>query len=145
MDHATDGRRDGEAHAVGEAVASVEELKLEYARFNDIIFGDGVRVAPASRFGLAQLHLDEAAGQRSGVDGCVNTLFQQIGKGADVIFMAVGQEDASHIVKSCQHIVSIGNNDVDAVHVAAGEHEADVDDDKIVARFHHHHVLADFA
>ena len=61
-----------------------------------------------------------------------------------MVLVAVGEEDAPHLVGLFQHIFRVGNDDVDAVHVAGGEHEAHIDDDHVIAVLQHQHVLADF-
>ena len=43
-----------------------------------------------------------------------------------------------------QQIAEVGDDVVDAEHIVFGEHQAGIDDDRVIAVLDDHHVLADF-
>ena len=61
-----------------------------------------------------------------------------------MVHVAVRQHNAAQAVLVLHHIVKLGQNQVDAVHVAFGEHYPAVDDDHVAAVFKNSHVLANF-
>ena len=106
--------------------------------------GDLHELGLACKAELLQLIADEAAGQAGAVDGQIE-LLQQIGDAADVILMAVGDEQALDLILVLHHKSEIWDNHVHAVHVAVREHKAAVHDDHVAVALVHGHVLAHFA
>ena len=80
----------------------------------------------------------------SGV-ACTGALtgLQHIRQRADVVLVAVGDEEAAELLLVFRKIGDVRNDKVHAVHVVLGEAEAAVDDDHVLAVFQHGHVLAD--
>ena len=76
------------------------------------------------------------------VDGHVD-LLQHVGDGADVILVAVGDEQAPEPVVVLHQIGYVGDHAVDAVHIIAGERHAAVHHDDLAAILIGGHVLAD--
>src|SRR5437899_3223368 len=63
---------------------------------------------------------------------------------AEVLLVAVGEEDGAEAVALCQRIREVGDHVVDAGHlVRVGEHEPAIDGDHVVAGLDEHHVQAD--
>ncbi len=145
MDDAANRGLDGQAHAVREAVAGVEELHGEAADLDFGLRGDRVQRHFAQQPVLAQLAFQQPAGQRRGIDWGLQPLFDHVGQAADVVFVAVGQEDAFDRVQLIQQVFDVGDHDIYAVHLRGGEHQAHINDDDVVVVFHNHHIFADFA
>ena len=120
------------------------------------------------KFDFERVDFDEAAGhdftQRRGVEkaGFVEALFDQrerearavhrnvevakdVGKRADVVFVAVGQYDRADEMAILFEIGDVGNDEVDAEEFGFWEHHSGVDDDDVVAEAQHHHVHSEFA
>ena len=91
---------------------------------------------------LLQLQLDEAGGEPGAVDGHVQ-LLEHIGDGADVVLVAVGDEQAPDPGPVLDEVADIGDDAVDAVHVIPGEGHAAVHHDNLAAVLVGGHVLAD--
>ena len=91
---------------------------------------------------LLQLQPDDACGQARGVDGAVE-LLHRVGDAADVILVAVRQEHAADLLLILDQIGHVGNDEIDAVHIALGEAEAAVNDDDVLAVFQYRDILAD--
>jgi hypothetical protein len=70
---------------------------------------------------------------------------EEVRKGADVVFVAVGEENGADAVPVLDEVREVGDREVHAEHLVFGEHEAAVDDDDRVAELVGHHVHADLA
>ena len=91
---------------------------------------------------LLQLQLHQPRRHAGGVDGGVDAP-QEIGDGADVVLVAVGEEDAPNLVLVFDEIGKVGDNHVDAVHVVVREAHAHVHHDDVPAVLVYGEVLAD--
>ena len=70
-------------------------------------------------------------------------LLHEVGDAADVILVAVGEEEAAQLVLVLDEICGVGNDRVNAVHIVLREAHAAVDHDHIPAVFQHGDILAD--
>ena len=80
---------------------------------------------------LFELAFDVGEGELGAVDGDVE-LGEDPGQAADVVFVAVGEDDGADVVAVLDEIADVGNDDVDAEQLFFGEHQAGVDDDDVV-------------
>ena len=87
---------------------------------------------------------DEAAGEACGVDWGVH-FAKQVGKGPDVIFVSVGDEDGFDLVFVFDEVGKVRDDDVDPEHVFFWECHACIDYDNFVAVTEYSHVLPDFS
>ena len=120
----------------------MEELHVELAGPDHLARLHGDEPGGLHQAVLLQLQLDEAGGKAGAVNGHVH-LLEHIGDGADVVLVAVGDEeppDAGAVLDEIRHI---GNDQVDAVHVVPGEGHAAVHHDDLAAVLIGGHVLAD--
>ena len=77
---------------------------------------------------LGELALDDAKGELTGVDGhLVREVLQQVRKGARVVLVAVGDDNAAQLVLVLQDIGVVGQDEVDARLLVIGEHEAGIE------------------
>ena len=74
---------------------------------------------------LLQLVAHQADGQPGGIDRHIE-LPQQVGQAADVILVAVGDEQSLDAVLVLQHVGEIRDDQVDAEHFVIREHRAAV-------------------
>ena len=56
-------------------------------------------------------------------------LHDQVRQPADVVLVAVGEQDAEQAVESLADVAVVGHDQVDAVQLGLGEFDARVDDD----------------
>ena len=141
-DDGADWRMDGKGHGIGNGMVHMDELHGEAARLHDVAGVMGHELRLAHKVVLLELELDEAQRQRRGVHGGIDGL-QHIRQRADVVLVAVGDEEAAELLLVFRKIGDVRNDKVHAVHVVLGEAEAAVDDDHVLAVFQHGHVLAD--
>ncbi|MBA7474994.1 hypothetical protein ES707_10357 [subsurface metagenome] len=125
------------------AVADMERLHPELAQ--DDLAAGGYHLEPGSGEypPLLELAGDEPNGELGGVDGDIE-LGEQVGQGTDVVLVPVGDDDSSYLVPLLGEVGGIWEDQVHPQHLLVGEREAGIDDNDVVAVFHHHHVLADF-
>ena len=135
-------RLDGEGHRVGNGVVDVDELHAEPPGLDHLARLAGDELGLVQQAVLLQLQLHQPRGHAGGVDGHVD-IPQQIGDGADVILVTVGQEDAPDLLLVLDQIGEVRDDHVDAVHVVVGEAHAHVHHDDVVAILVDGHVLAD--
>ncbi len=93
---------------------------------------------------LAQLGLEQTEREAGPVNGHVEQL-QRIRQAADVVLMAVREEDPDNVPTFLQQVGDVGQHEVDAEHVVLREHEARVDDEDLVLPLQGPHVDADLA
>ncbi len=67
------------------------------------------------------------------------------GQGADVVFVAVGEDDSAHPLPVFDEVGNVGNNDVHAEQFSLGEHEAGVNHNNVVAPADGHAVHTELA
>ena len=133
---------DGESHGVGDRVVHMDELHGELARPDALACLHSDELGGLHQLVLLQLQLDEAGGEAGAVDGHVD-LLEDVGNGADVVLVAVGDEQAPDPGFVLDEIRHIGDHAVDAVHVITGEGHTAVHYDDLAAVFIGGHVLAD--
>jgi hypothetical protein len=93
---------------------------------------------------LLELDRDKSLCKLGGIYGKVE-LRQDVGEGADVVLVAVRDDDAAQLVFVLEQVSYVRYEKVDSQHLVLGEHHAAVDDEDVFAVFDGHHVLADFA
>ena len=120
----------------------MDELHREFARLHRLsrLAGDELGLVQQTVF--LQLQLDEAGAHAGGVNGGVDRP-QDIGQSADVVLVAMGDEDAPNLVLVLDEVADVGDDHVDAVHIVIGEAHAAVHHHDVVAVLKDGHVLAD--
>ena len=144
LDHDTGGTLDGERHRVRNGVVHMDGLDRKAAQLELVLGGDLHKFGAAQQAVLFQLVLDQTNGEPGGVDGQIH-LPQQIGQAADVILVAVGDDYALDPVLVLHHIGEIGDDQVDAEHLAVREDQAAVHQQHIPLTLIEGDVLAHFA
>ena len=132
-----------QAHGVRNTVTNREELDFKFSQGKRLAGGHQIEAGPIKGFAFLELDLDQPLGQLGGIDRRLK-LGQQIGQRADMVFVAMGDNDAPYFSLPLQEIADIGNHQIDAQHFFFGEHESGVDDNNVILIFHDHHVFTDF-
>ena len=144
VDDRADRRENRKAAGIGDRMVDSDEFDRQLAQ-PDLIAGlDDVELRLAQVAGLLELALDEADREARGIDRDVQ-LLEQVAQRADVVLVAVSDDDAAHPVAVFDDVAEIWNDQIDAEHVVIRERKAAVDDDDIVLVFDDGHVLADLA
>ena len=148
MEQDAGGRADDQSDRVGNAVIDGDRLDIERTELGAQAFADGVLDDAAEHAMLFELDRDQSERQRRAVDGdrIVRVeLHDQIGQPADVILVAVGEEDAEQTVESLGDVRVVAHDQVDAVQLRFGKLDPRVDDDHVSAELDERRVLADLA
>ena len=122
----------------------MDGLDGKAAQLDLLLRGDLHELGAARQTELLQLVFDEAAGQAGAIDGQVD-LLQQIRDTANVVLVAVGDEQALDLILVLHHEGEVRDDHVHAVHVAVREDQTAVHDDHIAVALVNGHVLAHFA
>ncbi len=99
---------------------------------------ESIRPASSRRF------LDERKSEATSVDWDVQVA-KDVGERADVIFVAVGEDDGFYERAVLLEVSDVGNDEVHAEELGFGEHHSSVDDDDVVTEPQRHHVHSKFA
>ena len=94
---------------------------------------------------LLELLLDQRQRQPGADDRDVGALAQQVGHAADVVLVAVGEDDADDLVEAVPDPAEVGQDHVDARLVLLGEQHPAVDDQQLARVLEDGHVAADLA
>ena len=143
MDQQALGGAHHKPHAVHDGMAHPDEFEFEGPQ------GQGRPGADLPQVGLIQQAVfpEFLSEQGQGQGGAVHRhgdLPEQEGHGADVVFVAVGEDHGRHFVPALPQVGEIGDDDVDPQHVVLGEHEAGVHHHQVVVGLQGHQVEADF-
>ena len=136
------GGEDDAAH-VGDRVREVDQLEPEGAGL-DLLARRQLLQRRVGEFVLVELGADHADGQLAAVDHRRRAdLPHHVGQRADVVLVAVGEDDRLDVVGAVAQVGEVGQDEIDAEHLGGREHQAGVDDDDPAVLFDDGHVLAD--
>src|ERR1700687_675220 len=140
----SDRRIDRQRDRVGDGVTHRHRLHPERPELHRIADPNLAQVGFAKEPMLFQLGLDETQRQPRPVDGNVD-LLQRVRQTADMVLVAVREEDPKHFTVAAQQVGDVGQHKVDARHVLVREHESGVDDKDLVVPLEGPHVDSDLA
>ena len=143
VDDRSDGRADGQAEGVDDGVRHLNRFHAKRADFDHVArheraqfhFVDGQ---------LLELVAHEAEGQRHAVDWNVEP-FDQERHRADVVFVAVREEDRAQLRRLLEEVRHVRDDDVHSERGRVGKHHPAVDGDGRALVLVHHEVHADLA
>ena len=136
-------RLDGQADAVDDGVSDADGLDSERTTLDPIAWTHGAQI------GLEEaVFLQPVAHQGQGHRRPVHrhaSVAQEIREGADVVLVAMREEDRAKVAALGQRVREVGDHVVDAGQLVIGKHQPAVDGDEIVAGLDEHHVQTDLA
>ena len=144
MQHHAERRVDGERHAIDQAVRHLQGMNRERADLEALSGTDLAQVGVVEKLVLVELIFDVGQGELGAPDGNIQ-FAENPGQGADVVFVAVREHDAAHMLAILQQVRNVGDDDVDAQQLGFGKHEAGVDHDDVVAVADGHAVHTELA
>ncbi len=137
--------REQDAAGVGDRVREVDQLQLEWPGL-DLLPRREVLERRVAELVLVELRADHPDRQLAAVDHRGRAeLAQNVGQGADVVLVPVGEDDRLDVVHPVAQVGEVGKDEVDPEHLGGREHQAGVDDDDAACVLDHGHVLADLA
>ena len=144
VDDDADGRVDGEGYAVDQRVSDADGLDGEGAEGEFFLRRDLDERDFVEELVLFELAFDVGQRELGGVDGNLE-LAEDPGQSADVVFVAMGEDDGADVLPVLGEVGDVGHDDVDAEQLRFREHEAGVDDDDVVFPANCEAVHAEFA
>ncbi len=134
--------RDGEG--VGDRVVDGDELELVGAEGQPVA-GLHLVVHGLAEPVLAELGVEQRQGQLGADERDVAALAEEVRRGADVVLVAVGQDQRLDLVEAVSDRVEVGEDQVDAGVALLGEEDAAVDDQQAAVVLEDGHVATDLA
>ena len=137
-------RVDGQRQAVRHAVRDAQALDRERPHLH--AFARRHRLEPSADVDAVLLEaiLDQRQRQSRAVDRTFDER-HEVRQPADVILVAVREEDGGHLVAEALEVRQVGHDEVDAEQIGLGEHHAGIDNDRRVAARDRHRVHAELA
>ena len=120
----------------------MDKLHVEAAGLDVVAGLDGDELGAFGQTPLLQLQLHEPGGEAGAVNGRAQ-LIHHIGQGADVVFVAVGEDNGADALFILHQPAHIGDDHVHAVHLLVGKAHTAVHHKEILAIFIHSKILAD--
>ncbi|CAB4731483.1 unannotated protein [freshwater metagenome] len=141
VQHHPGRRRDRDRHCVRDRVVHREEFDRERPESLDLarhhVKGD--RLDPM----LLELRLEEGEGEPGSEERDVLAKAEQVGHGADVVLVAMGEDDRLNIVKPVLDRAEIGEDEIDTGLGLLGKQDTAVDDEEPATELEDGHVAAD--
>ena len=129
---------------VGDRVGDRDELEVEGSDGEAVALGDDVE-ARVGQAVFAQLGGDEGQGQVGAVDRNVAAQLEQVGHRANVVLVAVGEDEADDVVHAILDPGEIRQDQVDAGLGLLREENATIHDQELAPVLEDVHVTADLA
>ena len=135
---------DRDREGVGDRVVDRDELQVERAEADPVALADHV-VHGLLEPVLAQLAVEQGQGQLGADQRDVPALAQEVRHGADVVLVAVGEDQGLDLVEPVPDRLEVREDQVDAGMVVLGEQHAAVDDEQAAVVLEDGHVATDLA
>ena len=122
---------DGERYAVDQAVGDLNRMDGEDAGLEALVGAHFAQVGVVEQAVLVQFVFDVGERELGAPDGDFE-FGKHPGQRADVVFVAVGEDDSANVLAVLDEIGDVGDDDIDAEKFGFGEHQSGVDDDDVV-------------
>lgn len=144
VDDVSEGEAEGQGKTLGHGVGDMEELNAEGAEVSNIAGFDFNESSGAVEAVFFEAFADHSAGKATGVDWSLN-MMKEVGKGADMVFVGVSDQNGADAVGVIHNIVDIGDDHVDAGEFFIWDHLSAIDDIDFVGVLVEHHIHANVA
>src|ERR1700758_1094130 len=131
VDDDTDRRINGQRNAVDQAVRHADGLNGKRPKRKLSAGSDLDQLRVIEHLVLFELAFHISKGELGAVYGHVQ-LGEDPGQAADVVFVAVGEDDSAHMVAVLDEVGDVGDDDVDTEQLGFGEHQPGIDDEDVV-------------
>src|SRR5437899_2398153 len=128
---------DGEGDAIDQAVGYLDGMNRKRACFEALVRANLAQVGVIEQAVLVEFVFDIGQREFGGIHRNVQ-LGKNPGESADVVFVAVGEDDSADTLPVLDEIGNVGYYDVNAEKFGLGEHETGVDDNNVIAPAHGH-------
>ena len=135
---------DGEGDAVDGAVRDRDEFDFVRADLDQAAGKNFAESGGIEEAGFFEALFDEGERKARAINRNIQ-IAENVGEGADMIFVAVGQDNGTDVLAILLEVGDVGDDEVDAEELGFGEHHAGIDDEDIVTETKDHHVHSKFA
>jgi len=135
---------DGERDAIDQTVGHADGVDGEDSGLEALVGTHFAQVGVIEQSVLVEFVFHVSERELRSPDGDVE-FGEHPGNRADMIFVAVREDDAAHALAVLDEIRNVGDYDVDAEQLGFREHQAGVDDDDVIAKAHGHAVHTELA
>ena len=142
-DH-SERRGNGQGHGAHDGVRHADELDFEGADLENLFGLDVDEAGLLIEVVLFHTALDQGQGEIGSVDGD-SDIGKEIGDGADVVLVAMGEDQGADELLVFLEKTQVGHHQVDAQQLGLGEHHSGIDDDDVIAVADGGHVHAKLA
>ena len=143
VDHGPHGSLDGQGETVGDGMAHGDEPYREGAHLHPLSRPHLPVVGGEGGGPLGELVPHHAEGELRPVERS-GDFREDEGKPPDMVFVAVGDDDAHDLLFSLFKIGDVGDDEVNAEHLVVGEHEPAVHDENRIVVLEGKHVFPHF-
>ena len=144
VDDRAHGRCERQRSGLDDAVGEVNELHAEGAGLVRLPGLHLAQVGDVRQAVVGQLGARQRQRERRAVDGRVYFV-EHVRQGADVVFVAVGEQDGPQALPVFPQVGDVGDDDVNAEQFGVREHHAAIDDHQMAIVFEGHHVHSELA
>jgi hypothetical protein len=137
-------RRDRQGDGANNRVGDVDEFDLKRSDIDDLLRLDLDEPGLLLQVVLLQPAVDQSERKGGAVDRNVD-LGKEVRDGADVVFVAVREDDRPDVLLQFLEVRQVGHDQVDAEQLGVGEHHPAVDDQDVVGVPDGRHVHAELA
>ncbi len=134
----------GERDAIDQAVRDLDGMDGERSELEALVGAHLAQLGVVEQAVLVEFVFDVGERELGAPDRDVE-FGENPGERADVVFVAVGEDDAANTLAVLGEIGNVGDDDVDAEEFGFGEHQSGVDDDDVISPAHGHAVHAELA
>src|SRR5581483_2738767 len=139
VDHDAQRRADSQRNAVHQTMGHADRMKGERSQPEAVAGSDLVQLHFVEQTVFFQFAFSQRERKFRAVNGDIE-FAQNPWQAADVVFVAVSENDAANLIPVLQQVRDVWNNDVYAQQFRLGEHQAGVDHDDVVAPADDHAV-----
>ena len=143
MNNDAERRGNSDGDRGDDRVRDVDEFDLERTEFNPVSRLDGIQADAGEHVVLFQTPLHQRQSERRTIHRNVYLADEKRNR-ADVVFMAVGQDQTAHHLAMLLQIGEVRRHDIHAQEFRIREHHSGVDDDDVVAVADGHGIHTEF-
>ena len=144
MNHHPERAMDSERDTIHQTVRHLDGMDGERAQFDSLIRAQFVEVGVIQQSVLVEFVFHIGERELRSPDGDFE-FGKHPGQGADMVLVAVREDDAANALAIFEQVRDVGHDDVDTQEFGFGEHEPGVDDDDVISPAEGHAVHTELA
>src|SRR5262249_22059122 len=131
-------------HAIDQAVRDLNRMNRERSDLEPLPGTNLAQISVVEKLVLVELVFDVGKSELGAPHRNIK-FTENPGQAADVILVAMGEDDGANVLTVLEKIRDVGDNDVDPKQFGLGKHQASVNDNDVVSPAQGHAVHAELA